>query len=140
MKMSLMLHSINWSNFIVWLPLLLDMFTSQYMYYNCFPGCDVINFEINIIFLIKQSLYMTKSQDKNINILKTKQAFKMKKKTFSIIFKGLSAATIVSDLIVHLSAYKKENGPCCKFFFIFLSYFFLHLKWGENMLFTKYLK
>ena len=70
---------------------------------------------------------MTKSQDQNLNILKTKQAFKMKKKHF-IIFKGLSVATIVSDLIVYLSAYKKENGPCCKFFFIFLSYFFLHLK------------
>ena len=32
----------------------------------CFLGCDIINFEINLIFLIKPFLYMTK------------RAFKMK--------------------------------------------------------------
>ena len=37
----------------------------------CFPGCDVVNFEINLIFLIKIFFYMTK---------KSKQKFKYLKK------------------------------------------------------------
>ena len=57
----------------------------------CQQGCDVINFEINRIFLIKSFLYI-KNQDKNLNILKTRRAFKVKQKAFSIIFKGLSVA------------------------------------------------
>ena len=35
---------------------------------------------------------MTKSQDKNLNILRTKRTFKVKQKAFFIIFKGLSVA------------------------------------------------
>ena len=33
-----------------------------------------------------------KSQDKNLNILRTKRAFEVKQKVFFIIFKGLSIA------------------------------------------------
>ena len=52
------------------------------------PGCDVINFEINPIFLIKLFfLPCPKNQDKNFNILRTKRAFKTKYKAFFIIFK-----------------------------------------------------
>ena len=42
------------------------------------PGCDVINFGINLIFLVKAFLYMTKRQDKNLNIVRTKRDFKVK--------------------------------------------------------------
>ena len=35
---------------------------------------------------------MTKSQDKNLNILRTKRGFEVKYKPFFIIFKGLSVA------------------------------------------------
>ena len=54
----------------------------------CCPVCDVINFEISLSFLIKPLSYMTKKsvQDKNVNILRTKRAFNMKYKAFSIIF------------------------------------------------------
>ena len=38
----------------------------------CFPGCDVMNFEINLIFLIKPFSALPKSQDKNLNILRKK--------------------------------------------------------------------
>ena len=45
----------------------------------CFPGCDVTNFENNLLFLIKTFLIKTfswpKSQDKNLNILRTIKAF-----------------------------------------------------------------
>ena len=56
-KMFLMLYSINWPHFIVWLPLLLETLDSTYIAIVCFPGFDVINFEINLIFLI--SLFFT---------------------------------------------------------------------------------
>ena len=42
----------------------------------CFLGCDVINYEINLIFLINHFSTSPKSQNKNLNILRTKTAFK----------------------------------------------------------------
>ena len=35
-----------------------------------FPGCDVINFEINLISLIKQFFYMTKKSRQKFKYLK----------------------------------------------------------------------
>ena len=68
----LMLYSINWPNFIVWLPLLLEIIR-YYLYYNyLFPSCVVIYFEINF-----EISYMAKSRQ-NLNILRTKSAFNMK--------------------------------------------------------------
>ena len=61
-KMFPLLYSINWPNFIVWLPLLLEildnicvlqLFVNQLIYH-------VINIEINPIFLIKSFFYMIK--------------------------------------------------------------------------------
>ena len=49
----------------------------------CQPSCDVINFEINLIFLIKP-LLLHGQKVKNVNILRTKIAF--------IILKELSVA------------------------------------------------
>ena len=34
-KLFLMLYSINWPNFIAWLPLLLEILIKQYVYCNC---------------------------------------------------------------------------------------------------------
>ena len=48
--------------------------------------------DINIIFLIKSFFSIwPKNQDKHLNILRTKRAFKMKQKIFFIVSKGLSA-------------------------------------------------
>ena len=44
----------------VLLPLLLEMLGSICITIVCEPGCDVINFEINLAFLIKLFFYMTK--------------------------------------------------------------------------------
>ena len=41
----------------------------------CSPGCDVKNFKINLIFLIKLFLYISKSQKKNVNILATSKTW-----------------------------------------------------------------
>ena len=57
----------------------------------CCPGCDVINFEIILFFPFKYfSLQWPNSQDKNLNILKTKRAFFDETKIFSYLFKGFS--------------------------------------------------
>ena len=48
-----MLYSIIWPNFIVWLPLLLEILGSMCIVIVCQLGCDVIKFEINLIFLTK---------------------------------------------------------------------------------------
>ena len=91
-KMFLMFYSINWPNSIVWLPLLLDILGYMCIAIVFFSGCGVINFEINFIFLIKPIFILPKSQDKNLNILRMKIAFKMRSKASVIIFKGLLVA------------------------------------------------
>ena len=48
----LMLYSINWPNFIVWLPLLLEILGIMCIAIVCFPGGDLINFEINLLYKI----------------------------------------------------------------------------------------
>ena len=66
------------------------------------PGCDVMDFEINFMFLIEPSFYMTKRQDKKLNILRTESAFRVKKSIFHHFLKGFQLSKIVSDLRVHL--------------------------------------
>ena len=85
-KLFLMLHSINWPNFIVWWSLLLEILGNMCIAIICFPGCDVINSKINLIFLIKPFLYMTKKSrcERNKFVVKQKASF--------VIFKELSVA------------------------------------------------
>ena len=56
-----------------------------------FPCCDVINFEINFIFLINSFLHMTKKSRQNFRYLEKEKSFS-KVKSFFIIFKGLPVA------------------------------------------------
>ena len=51
-KNFLMLYSINLPNFIVSLLVLLQVLDNMYIAIACFRGCDVINVEIHLIFLI----------------------------------------------------------------------------------------
>ena len=53
-----------------------------------------MNFEIDLIFLIKPLFLYDQSLEKNLNILRTKKAFKVKQKTFFIVIKGLSLKQI----------------------------------------------
>ena len=75
-KMFLTLDSINWPNFIAWLPLLLEIFVKLCIAIACFPGCDVVNFEINLIFLIKAFLYKTKKSLQKFKYLENEKSFK----------------------------------------------------------------
>ena len=50
----------------------------------CFPGCDVINFEINLIFLIEPLFYMIKNSRQKFKYLEHKGE-KVKKAFFIIL-------------------------------------------------------
>ena len=74
-KKFLMLYSINCPNFIVWLPLLLEILGNMCITIVCLPGCDVINFEINLVFLIKAFCYMTKKSRQKFKYLENEKSF-----------------------------------------------------------------
>ena len=52
-KNTSLLHSINWPNLIDWLSLLWEIFGNMCIATVFKPGCDVMNFEVKFIFLIK---------------------------------------------------------------------------------------
>ena len=72
----------------------------------CWPSCDVIILRFTLPFWSSRFLYVTKKSRQILNILRTKRAFKVKRKVFFIIFKGLSLKQIrqiLSKVRVQLS-------------------------------------
>ena len=59
-KIFFTLYSISSPNYMIWLRLLLGMLGNMYIVIVYFVGCDVINFEINLTFVIKLFSHMTK--------------------------------------------------------------------------------
>ena len=55
----LTLHSIKFTNFIVCLYLLLEVLVNMCFIITCYTGCDVIDFDLNLSFLIKLFFHMT---------------------------------------------------------------------------------
>ena len=87
-KIFLMLYSNNWPNFIAWLPLLLETLGNMCITIIYYPGCDVMGFEINLIFLIEPFFL----HDQKV-VTKTWISWEQKKLlrwSICIIFKGLS--------------------------------------------------
>ena len=74
-KMFSMFYSIDWPNFIVSLPLLLEVLDNISNTIVCFPGCDLSDFKINLIFYSSRFSTWSKRQDKNLNIFRIKRAF-----------------------------------------------------------------
>ena len=101
-KMFLMLYSINWPNLIAWLFLLLEILINMCIAIVCFPRFDVINLEIELIFLIKSLFSMNKESRQILNILRTKRAFKMKKEHILTFLKGFHWPKIIPDFFVNL--------------------------------------
>ena len=66
----------------------------------CFPGRDVINFGITIIFLIKP-LHGQKLKKKK-SIVRKKELLRSNRKHFSSFLKGFQLPKVVLDLGVHL--------------------------------------
>ena len=91
-KIFFMLHFINWPNFIVSLPLILEILGNMCIAIVWFPGCDVINFEISLIFLIKPFFYMTGKLRQKFKYLENEKRFPGQRKSFFISFKGLLVA------------------------------------------------
>ena len=67
----------------------------------CFPGCDIINFEINLIFLIKLFFYLTKMSRQKFKYLEIEKSF-LNEMIFLSFSKGFQLPKIVSDLTVRL--------------------------------------
>ena len=42
---------------------------------TCFLGCDIINFETNVVFLIKPYLHMTKTSRQKFSYLENEKSF-----------------------------------------------------------------
>ena len=74
-KMFLTLYSINGPNFTVSLPLPLAIFGNMHIVIVYFPGCQGINFEINLIFSIKPFFYMTKKSRQKLKCLENEKSF-----------------------------------------------------------------
>ena len=73
-KIFLMFYVTNWPNFIVWLTILLKIMHNMWITIVCEPGCDVINFEINLIFLIKLFSYMIKKSKQKFEYLENEKS------------------------------------------------------------------
>ena len=66
------------------------------------PGCDVINFEIKVMFRIKPFFYMTKKSRQKFKNLESKKSFSREKSIFSSFLKDFHLPEVVSDLRVRL--------------------------------------
>ena len=74
-KAFLMLYPINWPNFIVWLPLFLDLLSKMCIVSICCPVCDVMNFKINRSFLIKLFFHKNKNSGQKCRYFKNEKCF-----------------------------------------------------------------
>ena len=76
----LVLYSITSSDFIVWLPLLLETSSNMCIVIVCYPVRHVINFETYLSLLIKPFSYMTKKSEQKFRYLKNEKSFSGAKK------------------------------------------------------------
>ena len=74
-KLFLMLYSTKCSDFLFWLPLLLERLSNICIAIVCFLSWGVINFEINLIFLIKPFPYMTKIRRQKLKYIENGKSF-----------------------------------------------------------------
>ena len=74
-KIFLMLYSINRTNFIAWLPLLHEILVNMCIAVVSFQSCDVINFEISLVFLTKPFFGITKKSRQRSKFLDNKKSF-----------------------------------------------------------------
>ena len=80
---------------------------NMYIVIVFFSGGDVINFEINLIFLIKS--FFLRDQKVKTKILRIERSFKDEKKHFSSVFKGFQLTKIVANLRLHFINYINDQ-------------------------------
>ena len=92
-KISVTLYFINLPNFIVWLPLLLEILDNMCIVLICFLAFDVKNVEINLNFVIKPFFYITKKVRTKIKTFyERKELLRWNKNNIFIILKRLLVA------------------------------------------------
>ena len=76
----------------------------MYIAIVCFPGCDIINFEINLIFLIKSFFYMTEKSRQKFKHVENEKSFSGEIKIIFIIFLRPESAPLMmrNMLSIHL--------------------------------------
>ena len=106
-KIFFMLYSINRPNFIVWLPIGLRILGNMCIPVVFYRGCGVINFVINLIFLIKLFFYLIEKSRKTFKYFEYEKGFRKEKRTwnkkyFSSFLNGFQLPEILSNRRVHL--------------------------------------
>ena len=102
-KMFVMLHCINWTSFIFWLPLLLKILGNMCIIIFCSPGCDAIKFEISLIYQVVL-LHDQKLKTKIWVSWEQKELLRWNEKCFSSFLKVFQLLKVIPDL---KSAFKK---------------------------------
>ena len=74
-KMFVMLYPIYWPNFIALLPLLLEILGNMCIAIVSYPACDVMDFEINLNFLIEQFFLLDQKSWQKLKYLENKKNF-----------------------------------------------------------------
>ena len=74
-KMFPELDSVNCPRFIVSLPLLLEILGNMCIAIACIARSNVINFETNLIFLIKPVFWVTKKSRQKFKYLENEKSF-----------------------------------------------------------------
>ena len=102
--MSLIWYSMNLSNLMVWLPLLLEILGNTCIAIVRFPGCKDINFEIKVsnqpAFLL--DLKQDKKKTKILITWERKELLSWNNKHFPWFLNGFQFPKIVADLRVRL--------------------------------------
>ena len=114
----MILNSINWPNFITKFHLLLEIFGTMYIAIVCFTCFEVVNFEINLTFLIKLFFYMTKNANQKFKYLEKQKRFWGEIKIIFcyllLFFKNFKLSKIASELRVQvfviISEWEKRNS------------------------------
>ena len=74
-KLFLLLNYIDWPSFTVWLPLLREILSNTSTATVCWQGCGVMNFVINVVYLIKPFFYVAKKSWQKLKCLENEISF-----------------------------------------------------------------
>ena len=91
--------SINSPNLIDWLSLLLEILGNMCIATVCFPGFDIIKFEINLTFLIRLLVKMTKKSRQKFKYLENEKSFQGEIKSIFYHFKRTFSCQKLSQTV-----------------------------------------
>ena len=111
-KMFLLLYSINWPNLLFWMPLLYEIIGNMCIVIVCWPGSDVINFEINLIFLFKPFFLHGLKVRRELSRWNKKHFKGLSLMQINIFFAGESP-TLMHNVPKWLDILQKSCSKCC---------------------------